>query len=879
MNLRNATITLVGILSMAHAVNAFEVELKVTETAGVTRVGAPCHSGVPLPPGAVADEGKLRLLDAAGKPTPAQFRVLSRRQTGDIAWVAVSFLTDVRANGTVTYRLTDIGGTAPVGKPLKITEDGESVTVVTGPLRAVLAKTAFGGLGEVWLDRNGDGAFAPDEKAATGGALVVEGMDGRTYRSIKDLSGPVRVSFEERGPIRAVVRIDGKIKAQSADGKSHSHPHREFSRGKMNQNPDVVLQNTDASLGFTVRLHFWQGSSQVRAFVTISNLKGISHTRRDMKIRYGDYYAEAIRKGGNVLVDGIELELDLPQAERVDYRIGGGNDGDQTHEGQLAGADSGVTLYQESAASWLWQAGSGKIFDPRLKKNKEFMATLEGKNKGKAYFEYSDLWYNQLNQLRDGLTIMGYRLYPTANAITPGSASSHAGLGKAAGEGMRAPGWLELDDGKTAVTVGCRWFWQMSPKHLRARPGRISIGLWSQLVDRGHLFEGKLHKTHELMFDFRASKTTPAAAQRFAAFDDTLLAVPNAKYLLASRAYGDFMLLNPKEWPKFERSALTAVVCGVDPALNPGHDSSFEIEREKYDHYGVWRFGDHAKGGYHHFSQYLELDVPYCLMVHFARTGDLRFYREAEIACRQLLDVPAHGGGHGHQKGEASHFYTTGPLLYAFTAGEQWLLDSVLTSYKVANTSPWHLRSFGVTMWSSLDIYAHFPSARQLARGKIDGCLTWWKGVQNKDTGHLGGFDRKRQTFFLGLGADAMGRYCETFPDDRDARDRLVSACREWINWIGAADDNTRRQALSPTPANGLAYASRFSGDESFIDFAAKRLVRDGGFLSNFRNGITSGKSWSEHAHRLTQVFLHDLDKKRHPERYKQLLQRTAGKQ
>ncbi|KKM03247.1 hypothetical protein LCGC14_1776350, partial [marine sediment metagenome] len=92
-------------------------------------------------------------------------------------------------------------------------------------------------------------------------------------------------------------------------------------------------------------------------------------------------------------------------------------------------------------------------------------------------------------------------------------------------------------------------------------------------------------------------------------------------------------------------------------------------------------------------------------------------------------------------------------------------------------------------------------------------------------------------------------------------------------------DDNARRKALSPTPANGLAYAYRFSGDESFMDFAAKHLVRDGGFRSKFRNGTTSGKDWSEHLHRLTQLFLHDLDKKRHPERYKQLPRPPAGKQ
>ena len=95
------------------------------------------------------------------------------------------------------------------------------------------------------------------------------------------------------------------------------------------------------------------------------------------------------------------------------------------------------------------------------------------------------------------------------------------------------------------------------------------------------------------------------------------------------------MLPNKKEWPRYETFSLTAVVSGLvsdnDPEMIISADSSFEIEREKYDHYGVWDFGDHSKGGYHHFSQYLELDMGHCLMLAFARSGDLRFYREAEI--------------------------------------------------------------------------------------------------------------------------------------------------------------------------------------------------------------------------------------------------------
>ena len=78
---------------------AMDVVLKVQETAGVPRVADPVRNGIPLVPGALQDEKKLRLLDAKGAEVPAQFRVITRRvdatgPTRDIEWVCVDFLAD-----------------------------------------------------------------------------------------------------------------------------------------------------------------------------------------------------------------------------------------------------------------------------------------------------------------------------------------------------------------------------------------------------------------------------------------------------------------------------------------------------------------------------------------------------------------------------------------------------------------------------------------------------------------------------------------------------------------------------------------------------------------------------------------------------------------
>lgn len=863
-------------------VRAMEVALTVREPAGVARVQDPCRSGIPLAPGALTDAAKLRLLDAGGREVPAQFRVINRRPAGDVEWVCVSFLADVPANGSAVYRLTDGGPAKAPDNPLAVKQSDSAIEVITGPLKLLLPKTALAGLGQVWLDRNADGRFADDELASGGGALVVKGVDGRTYSSVSDLAAPPAVSVEESGPLHAVIRVDGEMKVQSADGKEHTYPTYDGSARTVN--PEGVRQtNKDGKLGFTVRLHVWKGQTAVRAFVTMRNLAGWSLDWTERKIQFGSYYADSCQKPGNWLVDAVTFDLDLQTAGPLAYRIGGGVEGSEVHTGRLGAARDAVVLYQDSSAGWRWQAATGHVFDERLTRNIAFMkdkarekAREEARDPELAasnalpFHEFVSYEFEELMKKRDGNSFMGYRLFTNAPALQPGSGSSFADLGPAAAEGQRAPGWIEADDGRTAVVAGCRWFWQTFPKSLELRaPGRLSVGLWSQYFPRGHLFEGTIHKTHEVLFDFRSCGPAVRGADRFAAFAHRLIATPDPRHNLASRVYGDFMLPTPGAWTNFEASALAAVEPWLDRAKNPGWASGIEIEREKYDNYDVWKFGDSVKGGWHYFGQYLELDVPYCLMVHYARTGDRRFFDAAEEAVRSLLDIPAHGGGYGHQNGESSHYYVYGPLLYANADGAPFLRDAIRHAHRTTPIRAWHLRSFAIVMWSNWAMYQGFEEDRPLHRAAMDAALDWWTKNQKPD-GSMVGMSRTSQAFFLGMGGDALGRYAESFPEDKQRREALVKAMREWMTHLLSLQEEQRRPLLDKTCANAFAYASRFSGDPAFLRFAEESLVRDDRFPTHYRTGISSAKNWSETmgAHRLVQVFLHDIGKQKQPDRY-----------
>lgn len=871
--------------------SAMDVVLEVKESAGVARVAEPCTNGVPLVPGAVRDEAKLRLTDHAGRDVPAQFRVINRRPVGDdVEWVNVAFLADVPAHGTATYHLTDGGLGRPVADPVKVEDGVEAITIDNGPLKLVVPKKAFAGLGEVWLN-----TAAGPQLASSGGALVIEGMDGRVYRSVGDLTAPLRVSLEEQGPLHVVVRIDGEMQAQSADGKTHAYPRSRFDEaaGKLVPREAATFPNQDRSLGFTARIHVWQGRTVVRTLLTMRSLDGKPCSQTDGSVRYGDYVASmAAQEPGNVLVDAVNFDLALAPSGPLNYRIGGGIEGSETHAGTLAG-DAGVTLYQDSSASWYWQAATGKVFDPLLRANVEWMAANnQGDRKNQPYYEFVPFYIQKLT-VREGYSFMGYRLYESPPAAAaPGAETSFVQLGEAAAEGMRAPGWIEVDDGRTAVTAGCRWFWQMCPKSLELRsPGQLTLGLWSRHFPRGHLFEGIGHRTHEMVFDFRPTGTGLAAQDRFAAFGDALIAWPGQRHHLASRVWGDFPLHPLEGWPRYEQSALSAVQSWADKTANPGKASSFEIEREKHDLYGVWNFGDSNKGEYEHFGQYLELDVPYCLLIHFARTGDMRFYREAEIACRELLDVPAHGGGHGHQPGEPSHYYCYGPMLFACAAGEPFLKDAVRAGHcegfaragqscaerRAAEEKPdsipgphrgsaYH-RSLGVSLWSQTTMYRHFPAARAVYHKGIDAALA----CADHDPPTAETLD-----FWMGISCDGLAMYCDEFPRDQQRRARLVEVVRLWMDRNKSLPADKRVgiaggwQVGIPL-ANAFAYATRFSGDDAFLDYAGEVFANDQVFSPCFRNGAASAKGWSEWGHRLCQVYLHDWDKRRHPEKYEGL--------
>ncbi|GHG23815.1 exo-rhamnogalacturonan lyase family protein [Streptomyces hydrogenans] len=191
--------------------------------------------GVAWPKGVHPGDREFALTTADGAPVPVQTWTTARWPDGSLKWTAHA--VGPEAAGAERYSLAP-GTPAAGAKTVTVTESGRRITVDTGVVKAVLWKD--GGKLVESLTRDG-------VKIATDGRLVLlrqgdldDGDQGNAKweRFDGEISGAV---VEQAGPVRAVVRVDGK--------------HRKGSR---------------SWLPFSVRLYFHAGSEALRMIHTIT---------------------------------------------------------------------------------------------------------------------------------------------------------------------------------------------------------------------------------------------------------------------------------------------------------------------------------------------------------------------------------------------------------------------------------------------------------------------------------------------------------------------------------------------------------------------------------------------------------------------------------
>jgi hypothetical protein len=235
--------------------------LTVKDASGAGAVDHPVTAVIPLPHGAFQGTSAFRIVDGTGAVVPAQFEVLNRWWARDnsLRHVVAHFAATVPADGAAVYHFQTAGAGPAPARRVRVTQAGASVTVDTGVLRFVVRRDAFNLFDEVWLDRDGNGSYATDERIVSGGTSDGPVFAGRLAGDVQRARarGDLRLVVEESGPMRAVIRVSGLTDYQDADDHTHGFAVRFFAyAGRSQVKVDYQLQNSAKNAVLSAPLYF-----------------------------------------------------------------------------------------------------------------------------------------------------------------------------------------------------------------------------------------------------------------------------------------------------------------------------------------------------------------------------------------------------------------------------------------------------------------------------------------------------------------------------------------------------------------------------------------------------------------------------------------------
>ena len=189
------------------AIDSVKVPVELLEEDGVARTAA-VRFGFPVPEKTVYNLNNLRVLAPDGKEVSAQFSVTAWWPDRSIKWILIQFQAALKADEKVLYQV-ELGKNvkpAAMNSPLRWEENADTVTVYTGPLKAVIDKKKFNLLNGVWVGGKYIGAFSQD-------GLSVSGEDQRLFAG--SAVEPRRVRITENGPQRLTIQIDGQYGSEA----------------------------------------------------------------------------------------------------------------------------------------------------------------------------------------------------------------------------------------------------------------------------------------------------------------------------------------------------------------------------------------------------------------------------------------------------------------------------------------------------------------------------------------------------------------------------------------------------------------------------------------------------------------------------------------
>lgn len=540
--------------------------------------------GIPWPQGTVTRQTPLTIKDAQNRLLPLQTWPMAYWPDGSVKWTGHAMVAPAGMAGPLTVAP---GPAAQVTGGLTVATTSEAITIDTGTMTCRIPTS-----GAYLIDR----ISKANTVIARQGQLVALREDRseletkRTLREETFISQIAKVTVEQSGPVRAVVKIEGKHKASNGER---------------------------AWLPFTVRLYFFAGLDSIKMVHSF--------------VFDGDQEQDFIR--------GLGIRLSVPLREQYHNR-----------HVRFAG-DTG--LFAEPAQVILGRRNPGMDLYNRQIAGQRIanLDQLPGRQMVEQMAVWDSY---KLTQIADNSYCIQKRTNPNSAWITATTGQRSAGLafvGDVSGGlalGMKhfwqlAPTALEITKLSTENAELTLWLWSPDAPAMDLRHYDVKgHGLDASYEDyqEGFATATGVARTSELtlhVFD-----ATPATADLQALADadaHSSLLVCTPAYYHALRAFGIWSLPDRstpmKQW----------LETGLDNAL-----SFYQGQVEQRHWYGFWDYGDfmHSYDATRHVWRYdiggfawdnTELMPNLWLWYSFLRTGRADIFTLAEALTRHTQEV------------------------------------------------------------------------------------------------------------------------------------------------------------------------------------------------------------------------------------------------
>ncbi|WP_316774791.1 exo-rhamnogalacturonan lyase family protein [Streptomyces sasae] len=582
----------------AEAADADPVTLDWLEDGGLG--AAPGSTvGVPWPMGAFQEDQTFALTDEDGKDVAVQSWPIAYWPDGSLKWTAHAISS---GNGKLTLAAGD--ATAPDRK-VTVDRSGGTIDVSTGVIAVKIGKNGSTIIksvtrGSTEIARNGRLVLIrqPEVEDEDQGTVKTERFDGAIDS----------VTVEQDGPVRAVVRIDGK--------------HRKGSR---------------SWLPFSIRLYFYAGADSFRMVHTITY----------------DGTQEPGKAGGD-FIRGLGVRFSVPMRdEAYDRHIRIGGEG----TGLLREAVQGITGLRRDpgAAVQAAQYAGQKLPDP---------STWDQRVTTRLQYipHWGDYTLSQLSA--DGFTLRK-RTRKGYGWIAAGGGKRASGFGYVGGAsggfsfGLRDfwekfPAQLDIRDAHTGAAEVTLWLWspEAQPMDLRFYHDGMGQDTYAEQLEGLNItyedYEPEfgtpygIARTSELLF--WANETTPtpeALADQVEAVRVLPQLTAPPKQLIKAKVFGPGLFSEP------DRS--TAAKAKIEDHL----DFLFTYYKDQVEQrrwYGFWDYGDfmHTYDTVRHQWRYdvggyawdnSELSPDLWLWYAYLRSGRSDIFRFAEALTRHTGEV------------------------------------------------------------------------------------------------------------------------------------------------------------------------------------------------------------------------------------------------